>query len=86
MIVLDAEYKAKAWCDSYNEHLDMLDFWHDQARKNPDRRDEYLGLARLHDDECIRLIGELVHFGWDLSTIDDDGHIALVGEQMALAV
>ena len=85
MTLLDAGYKAKAWCDSYNHHLDMVDFWHEQARRSEDMRDEYLSLARLHDDECVRLIGDLARSGWELST-DDDGHIAPVGEQLALAV
>ena len=91
--ILDAEYKAKAWVDSYNHHIDMLDFWQEQARsefvemeRRTDRYEEYLSLARLHDDECIRLLGDLAHSRWELVTVDDDGHIALKDEQMALAI
>lgn len=82
------ETMARAMTNSYNHALDNEDRCSEWAR-NADNEFDRRVYGRLALDYCRQATEDLeclLHYGYDYVTIDDEGHIALKNEQMALVV
>lgn len=82
------ETMARAMVDSYNHEIDNADRcaeWSRNADNGFDRR-VYGRLAQDYNEQAVEDLECLLHYGYDYTTIDDAGHIALKDEQMALAL